>query len=160
MKIKLHEMKKSLFLISAFCFVVLVFLLFLTRGSNELLGGSNVVSTPCDGVSLEVSVTAKYMTYTIRSQEIDYIIYDGFQSSMRLEMLQAGRWYVVSCPKLHIDMPEPVSPGNDCTRTIRWKDYLKYNLSDGKYRLIFTFWTMKDGKQSKNYNAITEFAIN
>lgn len=160
MKNKLHAMKKSVFLIGTFCLVVFAFLLFFTRGSNELLGESNVVTTPCKGVSLEVSATAKDMTYTIKSQEINYIIYDGFQSSIRLEMLQEGQWYIVSCPKLHIDMPAPVSPGNDCTRTIRWKDYLKYNLSNGKYRLVYTFWAMQNGKQSENYNAITEFAIN
>jgi hypothetical protein len=153
-------MKKSVFLIGVFCFVVLIFLLFLTRDGNELLNESSVVSAPCEGVSLEVTATAKDMRYTIRSQEIDYIIYDGFQKSMRLEMLQAGKWYVVGCPKLHIDMPEPISPGNDCTRTIRWKDYLKHNLSNGKYRLVYTFWTMQGGKQSENYNAITEFTIN
>ncbi|MDF2905970.1 MAG: hypothetical protein K0R34_1291 [Herbinix sp.] len=160
MKRTLQHNNKRIFFIALFSLVALISLLFYMRGgSNELVGESNLASTPCEGVSLEVSATAEDITYTIRSQEIDYITYDGFQRSMKLEMLKDGKWFVVNRPKLHMDMPEPISPGTDFTRTIRWKDFYKYNLSEGKYRLIFLFWAMEDGKQSKNYNAIAEFVI-
>jgi hypothetical protein len=159
MKRTLQHNNKRIFFIALFSLVALISMQFFMHGSNELLGESNVESIPCEGVSLEVSATAEDITYTIRSQEIDYITYDGFQRSIKLEMLRDGKWFVVNRPKLHFDMPEPISPGNDFTRTIRWKDFYKYNLSVGKYRLIFLFWAMEDGKQSKNYNAIAEFVI-
>ena len=150
---------KKIFVIGILCLAVAVFVLFLTYGSNELLNESNAVSVPCDGVSLEVSATKQKLDFTIKSEKIDYIVYSSFQKSMALEMLQDGKWYVVSKTKLSMDMEEPVSPDSSVAREIKWKDYYEHDLSKGRYRLVFTFWAMQGGQQGDNYTIMQEFMV-
>lgn len=150
---------KKICVIGILCLAVVVLVLFLTHGHNELLNESNAVSVPCNGVSLEVSATKQELNFTIKSEKIDYIIYDSFLKSMDLEMLQDGKWYIVSKTKLRLDMTEPVSPDSSTTREVKWKDYYEHNLSKGQYRLVFMFWAMQGGHQSDNYTIMQEFMI-
>lgn len=157
-------MKKRICLTVAIAIVVLISLFLLWNGENELLNESNATEIPLDGVSLNVFATKHKVEYTIESTEIDYIVYDGYNKSMRLEMLEDGKWYVVGDGKIGYDEPAPISPNKSHSVDYKWKEIYEHNMKSGEYRLVYTFWAMPLGEdgtrhQTNNYVVIKEFTI-
>ncbi|MBQ8835906.1 MAG: hypothetical protein IJ002_00175 [Clostridia bacterium] len=157
-------MKKYIGIAIALCLLIGVSAFALTRGENKLLSESNITEIPCDGVTLTVSATHSEVEYTIESSTVDYIVYDGYNDSMRLEMLRDGKWYKVQATGKSHDEPAAVSPNNSHTVRLKWKDVYKYNMESGQYRLVYTFWAMDKSKghppvESDSYVVIQEFVI-
>jgi hypothetical protein len=138
--------------------IILTFIISsLTACSNSYGDVSMYEARTYEGVFMQVEATAKNLTYSIYSQNIE-LYFGEFQEDMELEKWVKGEWHhIPQKDATYAGLGHGVSPGGWYDITIQWKTYYQANLNKGKYRLIFTFY-VNDNFQDK-YNVVSEFTI-